>query len=226
MTETIQESPIAANPNKPAKQKKLWIGVVGGIVAVLVLAVGFQAYKKHSFKSALRPYALKNNILTEDTLNLESDGKITFDDYFDKAKKNIEAREQLIQDIRLMDPGSYKTELDMYVEILKLENEYIQSGVARNKAYLEKKRLEGVKEKYEEECNTYGWECSRYIAKNKRVIEGASTRWDEKIIEQRETLKKWLSKEKDYQNHISSFLPPRSIIPLLEKMITAQEAQQ
>ena len=110
MTETNQESTIASNASKPAKQKKLWIGIVGGIVVLLALVVGFQAYKKYSFKSALRPYALKDNLLTEDILNLESGGKGTFADFFEKAKKNMETREQLIQDVRLIDPGSYKAE--------------------------------------------------------------------------------------------------------------------
>lgn len=221
MTETIQESPIATNSNKPAKQKKLWIGVVGGIVALSVLAVGFQAYKKYSFKSALRPYALKDNILTEDILNLESEEKITFADYFDKAKKNIEAREQLIQDIRMIDPGSFKKEADMYIEIMTLENEYVQSGVAKDKAYIEKIKWEGTKEKWEEMCNNYGWTegCNSDIAKAKGEIEAASTEWSEKILEQRETRKKWLSKEKDYNKPLYAFLPERNLIPKLEDIV-------
>lgn len=218
MTETIQESHIATN--QPPKQKKLWIGIVGGIVAILVLAVGFQAYKKHAFKSALRPYALKDNILIEDMLNLESEGKITYADYFDKAKKNIEAREQLIQDISLIDPGSYKTELDMYLEILKLENKYIQYGIAKGMAYIAVKMAKNKIEPMREICNInwYSW-CSADISKAKRDIEAAATGLVEKTRESRVTSEQWLSKEKEYNKTLSAFLPARNLIPKLEYIV-------
>lgn len=206
MMGTIQESPIATNPNKPAKQKKRWIAVVGGIVAALVLVFGFQVYKTHAFKSALRPYVLKDNILIEDMLNLHSDGKISLDDYFDKAKKNIDAREQLIQDIRLIDPGSYKIELDMYVEILKLANEYIQSEVAQYKALLKKNEVEGARDAICSNGNSSGCNQIRGYA------DTASTVFAEKIRENSEATAKLTNKEKDYHNILSAFLPGRTFI--------------
>ena len=48
-------------------------------------------------------------------------------------------------------------------------------------------------------CNNYGWDagCSRDVAKAKREVEAASTAWNEKIKETKETGEKWLLKEKE-----------------------------
>lgn len=219
MTETIQESHIASSSSKPAKQKKFWIGVVGGIVALSVLAVGFQAYKKHSFKSALRPYALKDNILTEDILNLESESKITIVDYFDKAKKNIEAREQIIQDVRMLDPGSYKKELDMHVEIMTLENEYVQSKVAALKAYIGVESAKSELKRLDDACNASWFSfCNNNLPTLKGNVEYALTGQKIAAEEYIKAYKKWLSKEEEYHKGLSSFLPERNLIAKLKEI--------
>lgn len=230
MTETIQESPIVTNSNKPAKQKKLWIGVVGSIVTLSVLAIGFQAYKKYSFKSALRPHTLKDNILTEDMLEFYRDkSKSTIRDSIDKGKKNMEAREQIIQDLRMVDPGSYKKELDMYVDLLKLENEYVYSEVSDSNSWLDVRVAEAEKKEKERMCDEMTAYSRNLVCGEESMQEladrvySAKDKWVEIYKNKKEVINKWLFKEKDYQKTLSGLLPVRHVIPKLEEIVAEYE---
>ena len=109
-------------------KRKIWVGILLGVI-ILVSAPFFY------LRLMLRPLVLRDNILIEEILNVnKTSPHITYGEFFEKAKKNIEMREDIIRSVRILKPYFYKRKLDLYVEFLHLENESkITSGIIQSR---------------------------------------------------------------------------------------------
>lgn len=107
--------------------------VAAGVILVALVFLATHLYKRHAVISALAPLCNKASALNEEILvSVPASRNMTYGEYFEKTKKNIELREDVLRDVRILPPYRYKAAIDSLIELLQLQNELVrtQSGQA------------------------------------------------------------------------------------------------
>jgi len=194
---------------------------------LIIFLAGFHFYKIHSLKSAIRPLALKDNILIEAILNIEKNSpNITFAEYFEKAQKNIEQRDDVIFNVKLLSPYILKKEIDMYIDLLNTENECVRSEIALSRAGLDVSSKFDWADYQIKDIPTSYYFVESYKRSTKKAInefKEAVKKKESKNEEFLEAVNKLLSVEKKYADPLSSLIPKRNIIPRLEEIVKENE---
>ena len=202
--------------------------LVGLLVFAVILGLGIHFYKRYSLKSALRPLVLKDNILIEEMLTITKNSPhITGPEYFEKAKKNLDDRDDIIYNVKVLSPYFYKKELATYLELLNLENEYIRTGLAVSRALLEafNKMDWNIREGHEYLASSY-YSSGIYRKSYLRSLDEAKKANEELEKEHAnyvDIIKKLLSKEKIVWKELSPLMPNRNLISILEEKLKEEE---
>lgn len=205
-------------------RKKWIIFVLVAIAVIAALGIAYHFYRINALRSALKPLALEDELLFKEMLAVTKTlPDITLAELSEKAQKNIHARNQIISKVRALDPYLYKKQVGLFLKLLELENEYAASLVALKRAWLEARtqpREEIVTEveevKIAKQKPIYREKTfKRTLIKFREVIEKAqaASRDHLKISE------KILAFEKENAKPLSSIIPKRNIMPLLEEVI-------
>ncbi len=102
--------------------RAVWVLAV--LLALVVGAGGLHFYKVHSVQQQLRAIAVRDNVLVDEALNLAKvSPSMTAAQYKAKLEKNVEEREALIREVKVIDAYSLRPAVDQYVKLLQLENE-------------------------------------------------------------------------------------------------------
>ena len=211
--------------NKPRFGKK-WLFV---LLSLAILGIGYHSYKVYTFKKMIKPFVMKDNILFEEILTVgNSNPQITYGEFFDKAKKNIEIREEIIRGVKMLDPYIYEKELSMYAEFLVLENKSLYALINLLKGEIEYEskthriaddswnKLEGrVKTDFLRGRNTPTQFYKDSAEEEAKVITEISKEFEGKFIEWKETFSVLLSREESYQKNSPSFLFGRNLVPII-----------
>jgi hypothetical protein len=205
-------------------QRKWLIIVIIAIVVIAALGIGYHFYRMNALRSALKPLALKDESLFKEMLAVtKALPGITLTDLSEKAQKNIEARNEIISKVKAIDPYLYKKQVGLFLRLLDLENEYARSLVALKRAWLEARtqpREEIVTEveevKIAKQKPIYREKTfKRTLIKFREVVGKAQAASREHLKISREIL----AFEKQNTKSLSSIIPKRNIIPLLEEVI-------
>jgi hypothetical protein len=205
-------------------RKKTWLIILIGMIVIAALGLGFHFYKLNLLRSALKPLALEDELLFKGMLAVTKTlPDITLAELSKKAQKNIQARNQIISKVRALDPYLYKKQVGLFLKLLELENEYATSLVALKHTWLEAHshpREEIVTEveevKIAKQKPVYREKTfKRTLVKFREEIEKAKAASQKHLKISREIL----AFEKDNVKSLSSIIPERNIMPLLEEVI-------
>jgi len=204
-------------------QKKTWLIILIGMIVIAALVLGFHFYKINAFKSALKPLALKDNMLFWEMLTItKTSPNITFAQLSGKAIRNIGARNEIIAKVGSLDPYLYRKELNLYLKLLDLENEYVRSFITLRRALL----VASGEPEREKEVETYKSTDKQKTVYHQKTFKKALVSFRKKTDktqaaskEHLKISKKLLAFEKENAESLSSIIPKRNIIPLLEKAV-------
>ena len=216
--------------NKPRFGKK-WLLVLLGLA---ILGIGYHSYKVYNFKRMIKPFVMKDNILFEEILTVEnSNPQITYGEFFDKAKKNIEIREDTIRGVKMLDPYIYEKELNEYAEFLVLENKslYAFINLLKGKIESESKNEKNLHDSLNRLKNKAYFNAvsgrdapsrqftDQVIEEQTEALIEADKEFEGKFIEWKKTFSDLLSREESYQKNSPSFLFGRNLVPIIKNHI-------
>lgn len=208
-------------------QRRWLIIVLIAIIVIAAFGIGYHFYKLNALRSALKPLAVEDELLFKGMLVVTKRlPDLTFTELSENAQKNIEARNKIISKVRALDPYLYKKHVGLFLKLLELENEYAASLVALKRAWLEahrQPREEVIKEveeiKIAKQKPVYREKnFKRTLIKFRGAIEKAQAASQEHLRISREIL----AFEKENTRSLSSIIPKRTMIPLLEEVIRDQ----
>ena len=205
--------------------RRRWSIIVLIIIVVMVaLGIAYHFYRINALRSALKPLALEDESLFKEMLTTTKTlPNITLAELSEKAQKNIDARNEIVSKVKALDPYLYKKQVGLFLRLLELENEYARSLVALKRAWLEARtqpREEIVTEVEEVQIakqkpiyreKTF----KKTLVKFREVVEKAQAASREHLKISEEIL----AFEKQNTKSLSSIIPKRNIIPLLEEVI-------
>lgn len=225
---TVDTVVTSSTSGSRSRMKRIFIGL---LILSILLGLSFHFYKRYSLKSTLRPLVLKDNILIEEMLTIaKTSPNITYAEYFEKAKKNLDSREDIIYGVKVLSPYLYKKELDLYLELLNVENEYIRSEVALSRALLEaSSKFDWSQRERSEYISSSYYSSDIYRRSYLRSLDEAKKAYEDygkKRADYTENVKKLLSKEKLAWKELSSLMPNRNIISILEEKLKEQTKKE
>ena len=145
----VSPPPVSPPPTPPSRPKRplLWI-VPLAVIALITAGVGvnFQrqnaANRARETKLAALRGAIKNIVLQDNALVLEmlDDGAlqhITYAEFFKRADRNKEERDNLIRTLRATEAGPYGEQVGHFVKLMEGENEWVRAEEAVSRAGME-----------------------------------------------------------------------------------------
>lgn len=139
-------SPVLPNTDRP-KNLRIWLIPVA-VIALILLAVGFNlqrqsaASRERETKLAALRGDIKKIVLQDNALVLEmlDDGAlqhITYAEFFKRADRNKEERDDLIRTLRATEAGPYGEQVGHFVKLMEGENEWVRAEEAVSRAGME-----------------------------------------------------------------------------------------
>jgi flagellar basal body-associated protein FliL len=209
--------------DKNMRRKWLTIVIIA-IVVIAALAIGYHFYRVNALRSALKPLALEDELLFKEMLAVTKTlPNITLAELSEKTQKNIQARNEIVSKVKALNPYLYKKQVGLFLKLLELENEYARSLATLKRAWLaartqpreevitEVEEVQIAKQKPVYREKTF----KRTLLKFREVVEIAQAASQEHLRISREIL----AFEKQNTKSLSSIIPKRNIIPLLEEVI-------
>jgi|GEM_PF-2051433 len=206
-------------------KRKPWIILLIAIIILALLGIGYHLYKLSALKSALKPLALQDEALFEELLEItKSLPAITLGELSAITQENIAARNEIMAKVRAVPPYFYKKQIDLFLKLMEMENEYALSLVSLKRAWLEagaqpeeevvtevEEIQRGPKQKplYREKVFKRTLIKFRGSVDKARAASQAHLRISQNI----------LAFEKSNEKALSAIIPKRNITPLLEQLI-------
>lgn len=111
--------------------------ILAGFLVLFLLGGGYHFYRIISVKKQIKVIAQKDNILFEEILTLDKKApSMTFNELFEKAKKQVEEREGMVVTLKMIDPYIFQDKIKAYSELLNSENELVRLIAANARAML------------------------------------------------------------------------------------------
>ena len=115
--------------------------LLGGGLGLVTFQKNQQAGQREQKLAALRAdikkIVLQDNALVMEMLDDDALKHITYAEFFKRADKNKEARDELIRQLRATETGPYGEAVGHYVGLLETENEWVRSEEAVSRASLD-----------------------------------------------------------------------------------------
>ena len=140
----------APSPPLPSQLKRfpaLWaiplalVLLVGGGAASSIYRKQQQAaareQKLATLRAQLKKIALQDNALVMEVLDEGALEHITYGEFFKRADKNKEARNELVRQLRATEAGPYGAAVARYIELLETENKWVRAEEAMSNASLD-----------------------------------------------------------------------------------------
>jgi len=148
---TVPYPPIGANlpPSRPPKKSPLLLLTPLALILFLVVgALGFAMYQKKqereqreeklaSLRADIKKVVLQDNALVMEMLDEGALEHLTYGEFFKRADKNKEGRDDLIRQLRATETGPYGEDVGHYVALLGTENDWVRSEEAVTRAGLD-----------------------------------------------------------------------------------------
>jgi len=148
---TVPYPPIGANlpPSRPPKKSPLLLLTPLALILLLVAGgLGFTIYQKRqerqqredklaSLRADIKKVVLQDNALVMEMLDDGALEHITYGEFFKRADKNKESRDDLIRQLRATETGPYGEDVGHYVALLGTENDWVRSEEAVTRAGLD-----------------------------------------------------------------------------------------
>ncbi len=205
-------------------KRKPWIILLIVIIVLAALGIGYHSYKLNALKSALRPLASQDEALFKELLDItKALPSITLSELSAITQDNIAARNGIMAKVKAVSPYLYKKQIDLFLKLMEMENEYARSLVSLKRAWLEAgaqpkeevvttvEEIKAPKQKTTYRERTF----KRTLLKFREVVDKARAASQQHL----QLSQKILAFEKNNQRSLSSIIPKRNIIPLLEQLI-------
>lgn len=205
-------------------KRKPWIILLIVLIILAVLGIGYHLYKLNALKSALKPLALQDEALFKELLEItQSLPAITLGELSAITQENIAARNEIMAKVRTIPPYFYKKQINLFLRLMEMENEYALSLTSLKRAWVEA----GTQPK-EEVVTTV-----EEIKAPKQKTTYRERTFKRTLVKFRETIDKAraasqahlrisqniLTFEKNNEKALSSIIPKRTTTPLLEQLI-------
>lgn len=148
---TVPYPPIGANlpPSRPPKKSPLLLLTPLALILLLVAGgLGFAVLQKKQererreeklagLRADIKKVVLQDNALVMEMLDDGALEHITYAEFFKRADKNKEGRDDLIRQLRATETGPYGEDVGHYVALLGTENDWVRSEEAVTRAGLD-----------------------------------------------------------------------------------------
>ena len=136
-------APMQPRPGRPL----LWI-VPLAVVALVLAVIGFNFQRQNAANSAretklaalrgdIKKIVLQDNALVLEMLDDGALQHITYAEFFKRADKNKEERDNLIRTLRATEAGPYGEQVGHFVKLMEGENEWVRAEEAVSRAGME-----------------------------------------------------------------------------------------
>jgi len=211
------------------------------LVAVLAASAGgYHVYRLNTAKQQLKTIAMRDNVLTEEVLNLSKvSPNMTWMEHADRLRKNREEREELIRQAKVVEPYTLTEARDKYIKLLEAENRYVGAEAMQLREMFEYRSAKAAYSKaaqrdeaaYAEFESSHDVFDKRFKAQEAlsliRQTRGARAEFyagGAAVIKEMDTaiqaLNDWAKVE---QTYYPDFLPARNLTPLLQERIKATQ---
>lgn len=135
------------SPRSTRKSSFLWV-VPLLLIACVGGGFGFVSWDKHQkevareqkladLRSSIKKIVLQDNALVMELLDPDSLEHITYAEFFKRADKNKDSRDDLVRQLRATESGPYGEDVGHYVELLSEENNWVRAEEAVSRAQLD-----------------------------------------------------------------------------------------
>ena len=142
----LEEQPGAPMQPRP-RRPWLWI-VPLAVVALITAVVGFHFQRQNAANSAreaklaalrgdIKKIVLQDNALVLEMLDDGALQHITYAEFFKRADRNKEERDNLIRTLRATEAGPYGEQVGHFVKLMEGENEWVRAEEAVSRAGME-----------------------------------------------------------------------------------------
>ena len=136
-------APMQPRPSRPL----LWI-VPLAVIALILAGVGFHFQRQNAANSAreaklaalrgdIKKIVLQDNALVLEMLDDGALQHITYAEFFKRADRNKEERDNLIRTLRATEAGPYGEQVGHFVKLMEGENEWVRAEEAVSRAGME-----------------------------------------------------------------------------------------
>ena len=136
-------APMQPRPTRPL----LWI-VPLAVIALILAVVGFNFQQQNAANSAretklaalrgdIKKIVLQDNALVLEMLDDGALEHITYAEFFKRADKNKEERDNLIRTLRATEAGPYGEQVGHFIKLMEGENEWVRAEEAVSRAGME-----------------------------------------------------------------------------------------
>ncbi len=145
--EPLPSPPVPSTPMQRKPNPALW-AIPLALVLLGASGVGISLYRKQqqvaareqklsALRAQLKKIVLQDNALVMEVLDEDALEHITYGEFFKRAGKNKEARDELVRELRATESGPYGEAVAHYIELLETENKWVRAEEAVSNASLD-----------------------------------------------------------------------------------------